>query len=70
MDTSDTIKNRAPTWWNDPYIEKLSNIETWPETPGKTPNSWQQVFYDLLRALHNTRDRRLNVPSEGRSKCG
>ena len=40
------------------------------ETPGQAPSLSRQVSWVLLRALHNTRDLQLYVPSEGRSNYG
>ena len=41
-----------------------------PETPGQAPPLSRWVSWVLLRALHNTRDLQLYVPSEVRSNYG
>ena len=41
-----------------------------PETPGQAPSLSRKVSWVLLRALDNTQDLQLYVPSEGRSNYG
>ena len=59
------------TPYKDFYKVMRRNLQpTKPETPGQTPSLNEECTGFFLRALHNTRDLQLYVPSEGRSNYG